>query len=50
MNILIKNATLISMNEKREKIEKNIDIKIEDDKIKSASFMVFGCKQKVHIP
>ena len=33
MNILIKNATLISMNEKREKIEKNIDIKIEDDKI-----------------
>ena len=33
MNILIKNATLISMNEKKDKIEKNIDIKIEDDKI-----------------
>lgn len=33
MKILIKNATLISMNEKREKIEKNIDIEIKDDKI-----------------
>lgn len=33
MKILIKNATLISMSEKREKIEKTIDIKIEDNKI-----------------
>ena len=33
MNILIKNATLISMNEKREKIEENIDIQIEENKI-----------------
>lgn len=33
MNILIKNATLISMDEKREKIEKNVDIKIECNKI-----------------
>lgn len=33
MKILIKNATLLSMNEKREKIEKNIDILIEEDKI-----------------
>lgn len=33
MKILIKNATLISMSKKREKIENNIDIKIEDNKI-----------------
>lgn len=33
MNIIIKNATLISMSEKREKIEQNIDIKIEGNKI-----------------
>ena len=33
MQILIKNATLISMSETREKIEKNIDILIEEDKI-----------------
>ena len=33
MNIIIKNATLISMSEKREKIEENIDIKIEGNKI-----------------
>ena len=33
MKILIKNARLISMSEKREKIEENIDIKIEDNKI-----------------
>lgn len=33
MKILIKNATLISMNEKREKIEENIDIQIEENKI-----------------
>ena len=33
MKIIIKNATLISMSEKREKIEENIDIKIEDNKI-----------------
>lgn len=33
MKILIKNATLISMSEKRERIEENIDIKIEDRKI-----------------
>ena len=33
MKVLIKNATLISMNEKREKVEENIDIKIEDNKI-----------------
>ena len=33
MKIVIKNATLISMSEKREKIEENIDIKIEDNKI-----------------
>lgn len=34
MNILIKNATLISMDIKREKIEKGIDILIENDSIK----------------
>lgn len=34
MNILIKNATLISMSNKREKIEENIDIRIEKNKIK----------------
>lgn len=33
MNILIKNATLISMSESREKIEENIDIQIEENKI-----------------
>ena len=33
MKILIKNATLISMSEKREKIENDKDIKIEDSKI-----------------
>ena len=33
MKILIKNATLISMSQKREKIEENIDIKIEGNKI-----------------
>lgn len=33
MGIVIKNATLVSMSEKREKIEENIDIKIEDSKI-----------------
>lgn len=33
MKILIKNATLISMSEKREKIEENIDIEIIDNKI-----------------
>lgn len=33
MKIIIKNATLISMSKKREKIEENIDIKIEDNKI-----------------
>lgn len=33
MKILIKNATLISMSEKRKKIEENIDIKIEENKI-----------------
>lgn len=31
--MLIKNATLISMDEKREKIEENIDIQIEKEKI-----------------
>ena len=34
MNTLIKNATLISMSNKREKIEENIDIRIEKNKIK----------------
>lgn len=33
MKILIKNATLISMSEKRAKIEENIDIKIDGKKI-----------------
>lgn len=33
MKILIKNATLISMSEKREKIEENIDIEIIDNRI-----------------
>ena len=33
MKILIKNATLIPMNEEREKIEKNVDIEITDNKI-----------------
>ena len=33
MNILIKNATLISMSEIREKIEENVDIRIEENKI-----------------
>lgn len=34
MKILIKNATLVSMCETREKVENNIDILIENDKIK----------------
>ena len=33
MNILIKNCTLISMSDKREQIEENIDILIKDQKI-----------------
>lgn len=33
MNILIKNSTLISMSEKREKIEKNIDVRIKENRI-----------------
>lgn len=33
MNILIKNATLISMSATREKIEENVDIKIKENKI-----------------
>lgn len=33
MKICIKNGTLISMSNEREKLEKNIDILIEDDKI-----------------
>lgn len=33
MEILIKNATLISMSKKRERVEENIDIKIQNDKI-----------------
>ena len=33
MNILIKNATMISMDNKREKIEENIDILIQENKI-----------------
>ncbi len=33
MNILIKNSTLISMSEKRERVEKNIDIRIKENKI-----------------
>lgn len=33
MNILIKNCNLISMNDKREKLEENIDILIKDGKI-----------------
>ena len=33
MKILIKNCNLISMSEKREKYEENIDILIEDKKI-----------------
>lgn len=33
MNIGIKNATLISMSVDREKVEENIDIKIEENKI-----------------
>lgn len=33
MGIIIKNATLISMSEKRKKIEENIDIEIQNDKI-----------------
>ena len=33
MKICIKNGTLISMSNRREKIEKNIDILIEDNKI-----------------
>ena len=33
MNILIKNCTLISMSEARERLEKNIDILIKDKKI-----------------
>ena len=34
MKILIKNGNLISMDSKREKIEKGVDVLIEDDKIK----------------
>jgi len=33
MNILIKNANLISMSNKRNKYEENIDILIKDEKI-----------------
>ena len=33
MRILIKNANLISMSEERKKVEENIDIKIEENKI-----------------
>ena len=33
MKYIIKNATLISMSENREKIEENIDIKIDKNKI-----------------
>lgn len=33
MKILIKNANLISMDKTRERVEKNVDILIEDDKI-----------------
>ena len=33
MKIIIKNATLISMSEKRKKIEENIDIEVIDSKI-----------------
>lgn len=33
MNILIKNCNLISMSDKREKLEKNLDILIRDEKI-----------------
>jgi hypothetical protein len=33
MKILIKNATLISKSEKREKIEENVDIKIDGKKL-----------------
>lgn len=33
MDILIKNSTLISMSEKREKIERNIDLRIKENKV-----------------
>jgi len=45
MKILIKNATLISMSEKREKIEENIDIKIEDNKITEIGKNLFVDKE-----
>lgn len=48
MKILIKNATLISMNEEREKIEKNVDIEITDNKItKIAKNIESDSEQKV---
>ena len=48
MKILIKNATLISMNEEREKIEKNVDIEITDNKItKIAKNIEYDSEQKV---
>lgn len=38
MKILIKNCTLISMESEREKVEKNIDILIEQDKISKIGY------------
>lgn len=48
MKIGIKNATLISMSETREKIEKNVDIEITDNKITKISKNIdFSNAQKV---
>lgn len=56
--LLIKNCTLISMDENREKLEKNMDILIEDNKIKkigknieaSDNTKVIDAKEKVAMP
>lgn len=49
MKIIIKNATLISMSEKREKIEENIDIKIKDNKIEEIGkqLQIEECKKVI---
>lgn len=58
MKILIKNATLISMSENREKIEENVDVEIIDSKITkiaknievSSADKVIEAKEKIVMP
>lgn len=47
MNILIKNASLISMSENREKFEKDIDIYIENGKIKKIDKNIEEVAEKI---